>query len=712
MWRCVGALPFAGLCWSMGAAHAAPPLTIPALREWVPATGHYRLGPESRIVAPGELAELAATLADEIRLQTGYGPSVIEANDGASDAREQDVTSGAAPAGDIRLTLDASDADLGTEGYRLTLGRDAHIAAATSAGVFYGTRSLLQLLVERLRLAAGTARDWPDYSERALMLDVGRKFFDLAFIERHIRDLAYVKGNYLHLHLSEVDALGGYGFRLESVSHPELTSDLHYSKSDLDSILELARRYHVMVVPEIDLPGHAKSIVAPHPELALAGTTDKLDVSNPAVYTLVGELLDEYLPQFDAPYWHGGGDEYLLAEGKPCFLPNGVCDSYADHPELLAAARERYGSTAKAEDLFVGFVNWMDERVRSHGKTLRVWGDVYDAPGAVNTPNPDIVLELWREAIAPEDAIARGHQINNSQSSQLYYALGYAGLLTADPVNLYEEWLPNRQWLKSLELVTWPPALTFGPDLPPRAPGLLGAKFHVWCDFPDEETPEQVQDNISVYLRAFAQNSWGSPKPVADYATFYDASEQLGREPSWGPRFSITPEAYEREIASDEPDEFLLSIVPVLGLRGPVALGCTSDPAGVRCSVSPASVMLDGSNPVPVRVSVNGSVRAALYAPSAGLPWLSTSLPAPVISLLALTALGLFGGLVVRRPTHARARTRSALLCGMAAGVLVSLPASCRSDPPDEVAPGEYTLRVSGAAATAARQLELYVRVR
>lgn len=50
------------------------------------------------------------------------------------------------------------------------------------------------------------------------MLDVGRKFFDLAFIERHIRDFAYAKGNYLHLHLSEVDALGGYGFRLESMT--------------------------------------------------------------------------------------------------------------------------------------------------------------------------------------------------------------------------------------------------------------------------------------------------------------------------------------------------------------------------------------------------------------------------------------------------------------------------------------------------------------
>lgn len=63
MSRCVGALACAGLCWSMGTAHAAPPLTIPAIREWVPATGHYRLGPESRILAPGELAELAAMLA-------------------------------------------------------------------------------------------------------------------------------------------------------------------------------------------------------------------------------------------------------------------------------------------------------------------------------------------------------------------------------------------------------------------------------------------------------------------------------------------------------------------------------------------------------------------------------------------------------------------------------------------------------------------------
>jgi len=103
------------------------------------------------------------------------------------------VVTGTSPqAGDISLALGAADSTIGEEGYLLTLADHITISAQADAGVFYGTRSVLQMLKQGLTIQAGTARDWPDFSERALMLSM-ETYYSLPFLERHIKDLAYLK---------------------------------------------------------------------------------------------------------------------------------------------------------------------------------------------------------------------------------------------------------------------------------------------------------------------------------------------------------------------------------------------------------------------------------------------------------------------------------------------------------------------------------------
>jgi hexosaminidase len=307
-----------------------------------------------------------------------------------------------AQAGDIYLSLGAADVQIGQEGYLLTIADTVTISAHTDTGVFYGTRSLLQMLRQGFQIPAGTARDWPDYPERGMMVDTGRKFYSVDFLARHIKELAYLKLNYFHLHLSDQDAYGGYGFRLESVSHPEITSPQHYTAAEMQSLLELAQAYHVMIVPEIDVPSHALPLLAPYPKLQLPGTIGKLDLSNPASYALVQDLLEEFLPQFPAPYWHTGGDEYL-----------GNWE-YANYPQLQTYARQLYGPSANGQDVYIGFVNWVDRIVRAHGKQLRAWNDLYGVTGNVNTPNPDIILEMWWQYNSPQFArrALRDHRVD------------------------------------------------------------------------------------------------------------------------------------------------------------------------------------------------------------------------------------------------------------------------------------------------------------
>ena len=284
------------------AAHAAsgPPQTVPAVRTWSAGSGSYAWGTASRVVVdPAYATQLqgdAATFATDLS---------------ALEGRTVGVAQGTAGPGDIALTLGGSQP---SEGYTMTVGTSISIQGSTTTGEFWGTRTVLQLLHQSPTIAAGTATDAPDKSERGLMLDTGRRFFDVAFVENQIRDMSYLKMNYLHLHLSDT-----YGFRLESTTHPEITSPQHYSKQDVANIIALANQYHVTVVPEIDMPGHMDAILSA--ELGIghdyrlkdsSGTASSsfIDLTIPGARQLISDLITEYEPLFtNSPYWHLGADE-------------------------------------------------------------------------------------------------------------------------------------------------------------------------------------------------------------------------------------------------------------------------------------------------------------------------------------------------------------------------------------------------------------------
>ncbi|MFE2728287.1 family 20 glycosylhydrolase [Kitasatospora sp. NPDC059327] len=472
-----------------GTTAAAAPQTVPALRQWTAGSGSFTFTPASRIVLDpahgAQLAEDAATFADDL---------------GQLEGRHVPVLVGAAGPGDIALTL--GDTALPAEGYRLTVATTVTVQAGTTTGAFNGTRTLLQLLHQSATVPAGTAVDWPAKAERGLMIDQGRKFFTVDWVKQHIKELAYLKLNYFHFHLSDT-----YGFRLESSTHPEIVSADHYSKQDIADLVALGRKYHVTIVPEIDTPGHMNPILAAHPELALrtsSGTADPafIDLSKPAAYTLIKDLLDEYLPLFPAPYWHIGADEYV--------------DDYSRYPQLLAYARAHYGANATAKDTYYGFVNWSDALVRAAGKTTRMWNDGIKAGDGTIAPDPGILVEYWYDyGLTPQQLAAAGHRVANESWTPTYYVLGGAK--------------PDTRWMYE----TWTPDLFQGGRTlsdPTKNPGSL---IHVWCDNPNAETEEQIAAGIMYPLRGLAQQTWGSPKLTATYASFVPIATAVGHNPAW-----------------------------------------------------------------------------------------------------------------------------------------------------------------------------------
>ncbi|MGW2670458.1 family 20 glycosylhydrolase [Streptomyces sp. NPDC001272] len=471
------------------AAAAAAPQTVPALRQWTAGSGAYAFTPASRIAldpaSADRLAGDAATFAQDL---------------GALAGRTVAVTTGTPAPGDIALAL--GETTLPAEGYRMTAADTLTLRAATPAGVFYGTRTVLQLLHRSASVPAGTAVDWPAKPERGLMVDQGRKFFTVDWLKQHIKELAYLKLNYFHFHLSDT-----FGFRLESSSHPEIVSADHYSKQDIADLVALGARYHVVIVPEIDTPGHMNAVLAAHPELRLKSSTgavspDFIDLSLPASSALVEDLLKEYLPLFPAPYWHIGADEYVT--------------DYAKYPQLLDYARAHYGANATAKDTYYGFVNRSDQLVRAAGKTTRMWNDGIKSGDGTLRPDPRILVEYWyTHGLTPQQLAAAGHTVANASWTPTYYVLGGA---KPDTRWMYETWTPDR--------------FEGGATLsdPSKNPGSL---LHVWCDNPSAETEQQIAAGIMYPLRALAQQTWGSPKPVAAYADFTPIVAAVSHNPAW-----------------------------------------------------------------------------------------------------------------------------------------------------------------------------------
>lgn len=259
-------------------AQAAPneaPNIIPALQEWVGAEGQFVLDPDANIVVDAEILEIGEQFAEDLEAVTGASLT---------------VTTGAASDGDFILILDeaTTHGDGGVrfdeEGYILEADADnLTITAPSGTGVFYGTRTALQGLVQspgRSSFPAGETIDWPDYETRGFMLDVGRRFFTAEFIRDYIKMMSWYKMNEFQIHLNDNEIFrpaGGWeaayaGFRLKSENEPYASlasEDGSYDRADWQSFEDTAAAHSVMIIPEIDVPAHSLAFVKWDPELGL-----------------------------------------------------------------------------------------------------------------------------------------------------------------------------------------------------------------------------------------------------------------------------------------------------------------------------------------------------------------------------------------------------------------------------------------------------------
>ena len=207
------------------------PFVVPELKQWTGKDGNFTPGKDARIVCTSqnpELLRIARMFADDYQQMFGQTLSVAQ---------------GKATSGDFVLSLSA-DKKLGEEGYAIKITDRVAISAPTPTGLYWSTRTLLQLAEQNQErsLPQGTIRDYPDYPLRGFMIDCGRKFIPMAYLQDLVKIMAYYKMNTLQVHLND-NGFKQYfehnwdktyaAFRLESETYPGLTArDGSYSKKE------------------------------------------------------------------------------------------------------------------------------------------------------------------------------------------------------------------------------------------------------------------------------------------------------------------------------------------------------------------------------------------------------------------------------------------------------------------------------------------------
>ncbi|WP_162257176.1 beta-N-acetylhexosaminidase [Phenylobacterium sp. Root700] len=301
------------------------------------------------------------------------------------------------------LTLKAKEA------YRLTVEAEGvTLTAEGPIGVLRGLATLRQAITsgpEGFVVPRMQVDDRPRFAWRGVMIDVARHFMTLETLKRQIDAMEQVKLNVLHLHLSDNE-----GFRVESRRYPKLqalaSGGEYYTQAQVRELVVYAAERGVRIVPEFDVPGHSRALLAAYPELAsrkgeadgaFAALNSALDPSLPETYAFLGGLFSEMAELFPDRYFHVGGDE--VAGGD-----------WASSPRVQDFMR-RNGLTSKVE-LEAYFHRQVRDIAAARGKTMIGWEEIAHAPIA-----DDVLVQAWRGSAA----IARG----TGQGNRVIVSAGY-----------------------------------------------------------------------------------------------------------------------------------------------------------------------------------------------------------------------------------------------------------------------------------------------
>lgn len=406
----------------------------------------------------------------------------------------------------IRLEALKSKETLPAETYGLQIDR-THLAiyGVDAAGIFRGIQTVRQLLPSTFHqkeqhaswgLPGLNINDSPAFKWRGMLLDCCRHFFSKEVIKQYIDLLAYYKMNVLHWHLTE-----DQGWRIAIEKYPKLTKigawrkgengkdyGGFYTKEDIKEIVAYAQERHIMIVPEIELPGHSQAAIAAYPHLSCTG--EQLEVGtkwgvfkdvycagNDSTFQFLEAVLSEVIDLFPSEYIHIGGDESPKYRWEHC----SKCQKRIKDERLK-----------DEHELQSYFIQRIATFLESKGKKLVGWDEILEGGLAKNA-----IVQSWRGMGGALEAANQNHYAISSPTSHAYFDY------KLDAIDLEKVYSFN------------PIPKELSTD---KHRFILGGECNMWTEHvPDAQVLDQ---KVFPRLLAMAEVLWSAPLQ-RDYAEFY-----------------------------------------------------------------------------------------------------------------------------------------------------------------------------------------------
>jgi hexosaminidase len=356
--------------------------------------------------------------------------------------------------------------------------------------------------------------DSPRYVYRGMHLDVSRHFFPTEFIIKYIDLLALHKMNTFHWHLTD-----DQGWRIEIQKYPKLTQiggfrkgtaiglagtknapysydnieyGGYYTQDEIRDVVAYAKKMHVNIIPEIELPGHSLAALAAYPEFGNTkgpfevakrwGIFSEIYSPTEATFGFLEDVLTEVIDLFPGKYIHIGGDEVLKKEWKE--------SAYAQDLIQKNNLKDEHG----LQSYFIGRI---EQFLNSKGKDIIGWDEILE--GGL-TPNATVMS--WRGVEGGIAAAKQNHRVIMTPGEYCYFDYYQVG-----GEEQKKERLTGSKRVLSLEKV-----YSFEPTPSElsveESKYILGAQGNVWTEYMKNEN--QVEYMILPRMTALSEVLWSS----------------------------------------------------------------------------------------------------------------------------------------------------------------------------------------------------------
>tara|TARA_B100001173_G_scaffold244208_1_gene214304 strand:+ start:2034 stop:3656 length:1623 start_codon:yes stop_codon:yes gene_type:complete len=404
------------------------------------------------------------------------------------------------------------DDTLKTEEHQISIDQSVILSGGSYKAISSAMISLLHLLEKKgndIIFPLVEIKDYPDATFRGLMIDVARRWHSINTLKKLVDMSAFYKLNYMQLHLTDDQS-----FTFPSKAYPKLaTKDRHYSKEELVDLVNYADLRGITLIPEIEIPGHAKKFIEAYPEIFSPKLKDwgknmwggdainnVVNIGSEKVYDAINVILDEVIEIFDtSPYIHIGADEATINNLK-------------GDPEAEAMMKKE-NLDGDVHELYRHFIVRMNDLVKSKNKTMCIW-EGFKRDGKVQIPKDLIVFEFESLYNLPNHLVEDGYTLVNTSWEPLYVVgTGIEG-----------GWIP-RKW-EPKKIYSWnmwqfenwyhKSPSSKKPIQLDRTPLVIGAQMCAW-----EQTDEGEIPSLRRRIPPFVERIWNTEYKIP-FKRFYD----------------------------------------------------------------------------------------------------------------------------------------------------------------------------------------------